>query len=149
MADFQINGVTHDYSSIELQIGPIGYEPRITEINYKTALKGKKVFGTPRKAIGRTGGVEEPESSITFIKEGWDDLVEKLGDGFGLVEWNAVITYRKRGSSLFTTDELIQCRIEEPDFSPSQGDEALTVKVGISVMRIKWNGKEIADNQIG
>lgn len=149
MADFLINGVTQDYSSIELMIGPVGYEPRITEISYKTALKSKKVFGTPRKAVGRTGGFEEPEASITFLKSAWDELVAKLGDGFGLVEFDILITYRKRGSGTYTTDTLIGCRIEEPDLSPAQGEDALTVKVGLSVMRIKWNGKEIADNQVG
>jgi len=149
MADFLINGVTQDYSSIELMIGPVGYEPRITEISYKTALKSKKVFGTPRKAVGRTGGFEEPEASITFLKAAWDELVAKLGDGFGLVEFDILITYRKRGSGTYTTDTLIGCRIEESDLSPAQGEDALTVKVGLSVMRIKWNGKEIADNQVG
>ncbi len=149
MSDFQINGVTHDYSTMEMMIGPLGYEPRVTEVSYKTALKGKKVFGTPRKAVGRTGGFEEPEASISLLKASWDELVEKLGDGFGLIEFDIVITYRKRGSSKYVTDTLIGCRIEEPDLSPAQGEDPLVTKIGLSVMRIKWNGKEIADNQIG
>jgi hypothetical protein len=147
--DYIINGVTHDYSSIEMQLGPMGYEPRITEISYKTSLKSKKVFGTPRKAIGRTGGKEEPEASLTMLKAAWDDLVANLGNGYGLIEFDILINYRKRGSALYVTDSLLICRIEEPDISPSESEDPVSVKVGLSLMRLKLNGKEIVDDEIG
>lgn len=148
-SDFQINGVTHDYASLEVQLGPLAYEPRLTEVSYKETLSRAKVFGTRRKAVGRTGGFLDSEASITLLKSGWDDLIEKLGDGFGLVEFDILIVYRRRGSALYTRDVLERCTIMEPDVSPSQGDDPLATKISLSVMRVCWNGKYMVDDEVG
>ena len=66
-----------------------------------------------------------------------------MGDGFGLVEWDMLITYRAFGSALYVTDSLLGCCVVEPDMGQSDSDDGIVIKVGIDVMRILWNGKSM------
>lgn len=141
MAATTINGVTYDWHSIEVQAKGVA-TPEIKEISYKEAGKRTKVFGTPRNAVGRTGGKSEPEGSITMFKAQWEKFKLELGNGFGLVEFDILVNYSEPGQDI-VTDELIGCTIEDVEHSPSQGDDPIETKLTLSVMRMKHNGLEM------
>jgi hypothetical protein len=136
-----INGVTYDWHSIEVQANGVA-TPEIKEISYKEAGKRTRVYGTPRNAVGRTGGKSEPEASITMYKAQWERFKAELGNGFGLVEFDVLINYSEAGQDI-VTDELLSCTIEEVETSPSQGDDPIEVKLALSVLRMKHNGLEM------
>lgn len=141
MAATKINGVTYDWHSLEV-VANGAATPEIKEISYKEAGKRTKVFGTPRNAVGRTGGKAEPEASITMYKAQWEVFKKDLGNGFGLKEFDILVNYSE-ASQPIVTDELIGCTIEEVETSPSQGDDPVEVKLALSVMRMKHNGLEM------
>ncbi|GAC1585835.1 MAG: hypothetical protein NVS3B20_27720 [Polyangiales bacterium] len=50
---------------------------------------------------------------------------------------------------MYVTDTLQGCTIEESDLSPKQGEDPMEVKVTLSVMRIKWNGLYMVEDDLG
>lgn len=146
MPVFRVNGIMPDFAKLSLMIGPLGYTPLITEISYKSPRKRKHYFGAARNPVGRGGGKVEPEASFTMYREALDDLLNRLGPSFGDVEFPIMVSYRKAGSILYTTDTLEDACIVNPDFSPTEGDDALMVKVELSIMKVLWNGKAIAED---
>lgn len=141
MAATTINGVTYDWHSIEVLAKGVSC-PELKDISYKESGKRTKVFGTPRNAVGRTGGKSEPEASMTMFKAQWEQFKAQLGNGFGLVEFNVLVNYSEENQPI-VTDALIGCTVEEVDTSPSNGDDPVEVKLSLSVMRMKHNGLEM------
>jgi len=136
-----INGVTYDWHSIECIAKGVSC-PELKDISYKESGKRTKVYGTPRNAVGRTGGKSEPEASMTMYKAQWEAFKAQLGNGFGLVEFDMLINYSEPGQPIIT-DELLGCTVEEVDTSPSNGEDPIEVKLSLSVMRMKHNGLEM------
>jgi hypothetical protein len=150
MADgFSIKGVMPDWGSIEMLVGPISYTPLIKDISYKDKLSRKLVYGTPRNPVGRTGGIVEPDGSMTLYRQAWQALRDKLGNGWGLVEFDIMLNFRMPGSLQPDTDMLEACSLSEADHSYSQGEDPLEVKLTLSMMRIKHNGLYMAVDEYG
>lgn len=139
-ADFSVRGFVPDWASLEIQLGPYGYQPQIKDFSYKQKGTGKKVYGQGRNPIGRTLGVNECEASLTMYLAAWHEMVKNMGNNWGAKQFPIVCHYRMPGGLDIVTVELEEVTIIEPDFSASQGEEALEVKVGLDPMRIKENG---------
>lgn len=142
-----INGVRYDYSSIEIVAEGKRY-PGIKAINYKDSLKPGHARGTSARITGRTRGTVENSGDFEmykgFVEEFLAALVSKGGGtlGYGEVEFLVVCSYQARGMPL-VTDELIGCRITDLEDGHQEGEEPLTVKATLDVLRVKRNGLEI------
>lgn len=139
-----INGHRYGWASIELDIDGAGHV-HITEITYSHTLEPGVVRGTGPQVAGATRGEYSAEGSITFNKEGWDELVEKFGDGFFEKYFDITVNYAEDGQPV-TTDRLVGCRFTSSEKGGSQGTDGLTVTAPLFVTYILENGKKPLNN---
>jgi hypothetical protein len=134
-----INGVRHDFSSIEFTIKGAACLG-VKEIAYSDSLEPGEVRGTSAQLLGRTRGQLKSEGSFTVPQQEWKELLDKLGNGFLEAVFDIVVNFREDGAMY--TDKILGCRVKKADRSHSNNADALEVKVELSVMRIEWNGKD-------
>jgi hypothetical protein len=135
-----ING--HRYSWASATIKAQGLELiHIKEISYSHSLEPGAVRGTGAQKLGRTRGEYDAEGSMTLQREQWDDLRNKLGDGYLEKSFPISVSYAEDGLPV-VTDELAGVRIKSVENSPSQGTDALEVSLELDVMYIIENGKK-------
>jgi hypothetical protein len=144
MADVQyplINGVFHEWSSVEFKIKGKVYR-RVKSINYQEELKPTKVYGTSADPIGRTRGMREAEGDVEVYLDEFRQIVADVGAGFGELVFDVTVSYSETAVST-VTDHLIGCRFEQVGASQSQSADALTRKLKLSTLSIKWNGVDL------
>lgn len=134
-----INGVRHEWSSIEIKLNGVVYIG-VKEIAYSDSLEPTKVYGVHPQPIGRTRGQYEAEASFTLYLDEANTLIDALGDGFKEVPFDIVVSYSEGGKTI--TDEIIGARIKANDQSNSQGSDPLERKFDLDIMFVRWNGKE-------
>src|SRR4051812_25063026 len=133
-----INGVRYSFSSIELALDGatmIGFK----ELSYKAALDPGEVRGAAAQLIGRTRGQFSADGALTLYRQEFDELVARLGPGFMERSFPIAAMYADEGQPT-VCDQLIGCRIKNVDKSSSEGSEALTVKLDLHIMLIRFNG---------
>lgn len=131
-----VNGVQYDFESIELRVAR-GVRKGVKEIAYKPSREVGKVMGLSRKRIGTTIGVEDSECSFTILRRWLVELLadldaESAGRGYGLVEFDIVVTYANDGDPL-QTDTITRCTITGVDQSHASGPDGLEAKVDCDV----------------
>lgn len=149
MADPQyplINGTMHEWSSITLKAKGKTYT-RVKSINYSEKLTPTKVYGTSADVIGRTRGMREVDADLELYLDEWRLLQADLGPGFYEVPFEITVAYAEDNVSTIV-DTLVGCRIQELGASQSQGADALTRKVGLSVMKLLPNGVDGVANPL-
>ena len=133
-----INGVRHEWSSIEIKLRGDVYVG-VKEIKYSDNLKGTKLYGTHPKPIGRTRGVYECEASIVLYTAEANQFRQALGPGYKEVPFDVVISYTEDGFDTIV-DEIIGCRITKDEGGGSQGADGLSTPWDLDPMNIIWNG---------
>lgn len=145
-----INGLRADWSSISVDIGggllkTIG----IKELSYKHTLEPGEVRGTHPQVLGHTLGTYSTEASMTLYLTEYNELVQRLGDGYLARVFDIVVNYSPKKGDPVLTDKLTGCRIKGNDKSHSQSNEALVVKIDLFVMALVENGKKPLPNMLG
>jgi hypothetical protein len=133
-----INGVRHDYSSVEISIKGARVLG-VKDVNYSSKLDPGKVTGTHAAVLGRTRGQLTEEGSLTLYEAEWSELLALLGNAFMEKSFNITVNYREDGQPMIT-DRLIGCRLTSVEHSPASGSEPITVKLSVHIMRIQRNG---------
>lgn len=141
----QVNGFKTSFCSIEMRVNGGLQLPGIKSISYKEALSFGKVYGNSPNKQGRTRGQLDGTGSIEVYQDQWYALLDRvtLMGARGLSEGSdaITITYAEVGALLTRTDVLPGVRFHSPDFSGSEGTDALTVKVEFDILGpIVWNG---------
>jgi hypothetical protein len=141
-----INGVAHSWANVEITAkGQIF--TGVVSISYTATLEPGEVRGTGSQVIARTQGEETLEASIELLKADAQELIDALGDGFGMVPFEIVVNYAPKGLPVIT-DTLKACRITSPQNDHSQGPDGLTVSFDLHPMAILYNGKQITPNSL-
>lgn len=133
-----INGFIPDWGSIEVAINGQRYEAR--EINYSTSAERSAVHGSGGKKLGLTRGTLDFEADVTLLVEDAMAVLKALGDGFAEKPFDIAVSYTLSDGSV-VTDRLVGCRIKSVENGHSQGNEALTRKLSLDVMDIKFDEK--------
>jgi hypothetical protein len=147
-----INGVRTSFASIELNIWGAAEAIRlrgIRSINYRDTGDIPKIRGASGTPIGRVRGESDTEGDIEIYQKEWDELLPILTRNglFGYMETvNAIaVTYSDLLDNIGTkTDRLDGVRFYGADRSNSEGGDALTVKLSLSIMEIAWHGRYTA-----
>lgn len=139
----RVNGLYYDYTSIEIVIADIGVQANITEINY-SAKRDPGVFrGTSSLPRGRTRGTFDFDGDFTIYKEDFELIKQRLSadpNGFMVAAFDISVDMSEAGANIPVTDTVLGANIISVDNSFSQGNDPLLVKVGLSIMNIKFNG---------
>lgn len=135
-----INGVRHDFSSIEAKIAGrsfLGFE----EITYSHSREPGDVYGTHAQRIGRTRGQYKAEAAVVMYKAEYADFIASLGDGYMEKTFELVVSYSERfdGRLKTITDRIVGCTIRRSEDSHRQGNEALRVRVELDPMYVLEN----------
>lgn len=146
-----INGVRTSFCSIQFGIESIPIVG-IKEINYEESQDVKPIYGTSRKPVGRPAGtVAYTGSIVVYQKEFYQVILPKLlslgvtqgitTGAWALVSAPIVIAYSEEQSPEDTvSDTLSGVRLMAPKASHSEGPDALTMSLTMSIMDILWNG---------
>lgn len=135
-----INGTRHEWSSVELKIKNQVFVG-VKAFDYSDKLEPTKVYGTHAQPIGRTRGVYSAEGSIELWLAEYNELMKLLGPGFKEVSFDTVASYSESAFDTIT-DEILGCRIKGLAASQAQGADALSRKLDLDIMLIRWNGLE-------
>lgn len=139
MADIPgVNGNRFSWVSIECSIDGVTFT-NLMEINYSTTIERADVYGTGPQKVGRTRGRANHEASLTFHKEAARNFQQQLGAGWADKTFNVTVNYADDGNEI-VSDSLEGCKVGGFEDSHSDGTEALTVTVPLSVFDIKYNG---------
>lgn len=140
MADYAlINGHRYGWASIEAHLeGEVARD--FTEINYSTDNDPGEARGKGMRVIGRTRGEAKHDGSMTMNKAEAQKFIARLGNGFTLKSFGITVSYEEAGEGGVITDRLIGCRIKKIEDAPKVGNEPLTVKFDLHIMRITYNG---------
>ncbi len=136
-----INGFRYSWSSIEVNIGGVGIvNDSISELSYSETIERTKLkkSGSPLNN-GRTRGTYDAEGSITMAKDKFQEMIAKLGDGWGEKEFEISVSYRDTNNPL-TNDVLEACLFDGADVSASEGSDPVMVTLALNVNRLKLNG---------
>lgn len=143
-----VNGVRTSYASIELAV--LGLRLKgVKAINYKDGVEIGKVRGTSANNIGRTRGTNDPEGDIEIYQEEWDNLLPLLTTG-GLIGYSELATpvtviYAEVTSPQKTRMDILEgVRFHSADRANAEGSDALTVKLSMDIMKIRWHGLFLA-----
>lgn len=141
MADHPtINGHRYGWASVEVHAKGTPLLG-ITELTYSTKGEPGLVRGQGMRVVGRTRGEGDHEGSITALKSDAQKFLASLGPGFMMKSFGITSSYKEdEGEGSPITDELIGCRIKNIEDGPKQGGDALTVKMDLHILRVKYNG---------
>ena len=138
-----INGVTYDFSSVEIAIAGERIQG-FRSISYSHGLDPGEVRGNRAMLIGRTRGTYAPEGSIEMFLPEYHRLISALsarGNGAGYMEVNfeIIVAYSEIGQTPIT-DQLIGCRLRNASKDHGEGGDALVVGCDLHIMQIIENG---------
>lgn len=140
----RVNGLYYDFTSIEFAIAGVGVQANVTEINYSDGMDPGVFRGTSSIPRGRTRGPYDAEGDFTIYIEDFEAIKLALAamgkGGFMMASFGVGVSYREVSGTLPITDMLEGCRIVRLENSHSEGNDALVVKVQLSVMHILHNG---------
>jgi hypothetical protein len=146
-----INGIRTSFCSIQFGIESIPIVG-VKEINYEESHEIQKIRGTSRKPIGRPAGIVDFTGTlVVYQKEFYGIIIPKLqaigaaqgisGGGWSLASAPIQIAYAEEQSPDDTVfDTLVGVRIVAPKANHSEGPDALTMNLTMSIMDILWNG---------
>lgn len=133
-----INGVRHDFSSIEVVFGPhilIGFK----SVNYSRTRTRTMVYGTSPDPLGKTRGKNEYKADCEMLLSEFD-LVSAL-PGYGDIPFTMVVTYSTNGIDT-VADVLINCTIDSTDASNAEGADPTVRKIELNPTKILFGGKD-------
>ena len=112
-------------------------------------MEAGQVRGAHAEVLGETQGELTNEASLTLYKEEWGVLLNKLGDGYMDKRFNVTVLWATNENvTQIQKDEILGARITGVEHSGSQGSDAPTVSLTLSVMEIRLNGKKALNNPL-
>lgn len=135
-----VNGVRYDWSAATFKLDGAN-EAGLREISYTDTIERGEVRGVGPQVIGHTRGEYKAEGSFVMLKEEFDAMVLKWGDGWMERRFDISVSYAATGAPT-VTDQLTGCAISKVETNPSQGTDALEVSCDLTVMYIIRNGKK-------
>lgn len=133
-----VNGVRHDFSSIELKLNGqifVGFK----SINYSRTRSRTMVYGNSPDPIGKTKGTNEYAADVEIYLAEWNAFQDSLGEGYGDTLFQVLVTYSNDGFD--TIQDVIRgCTIDGLEVSQSQGADPLSRKFEMSPLKILFNG---------
>jgi hypothetical protein len=135
-----VNGTRYDWAAASFKFGGSN-EYGLKEISYTDTMERGDVRGVGPQIIGHTRGEYKAEASFVMLKEEFDAMVAKFGDGWMEVSFDISVSYAATGNAT-TTDKIVGCKISKVESNPSQGTDALEVSCDLTVMYVIRNGKK-------
>ena len=150
-----INGVKHDFSSIELKLAGqifVGFRA----INYNRTRTRTMVMGNSPDPLAKTEGVNAYTADCEIYLAEWNLLQGILvqaaaaagipsgtspGSGYGDVLFQIVVTYSSLGFDTIT-DILNGCSLDTLEASQAQGPDALVRKITLNPLKIYFGGQD-------
>lgn len=140
-----INGVRHDYSCVTVVVNGLPYRG-VKSISYSDMVEPGDVYGTGAQRVGRTRGQHKCEGSIELYEDEWRDMLTSLLAvpviGYMEVPFLINVAYQKTTLGTMLSDVLYGCRIKKVSSDRSEGNDALTTKLDLDIMRIERGGKQ-------
>lgn len=138
-----INGVVHDWESASIT-GPHGTFVGISELNWKSSQKKKRVYGKGAVSVGASRGNYEASVDMTLLAGEYQDLVSALSNGIYKSVFDVAVVFEPDGAK---RHEVVVkgILIDDVDESTKQGDEEVTVKLSGTAQMITRDG--VADYQ--
>lgn len=143
-----INGNRYSFASIELVIQGLPY-PGCKSISFTPNRTSNFVYGTGVEPIGRTAGTFDGKGSMDIYLSDWNDMCASLVSStspnaptpnvFDL-DFSINVMFQEFGAEGVSDVVLEGCRISSPDFQNQQGNDASTVKISYTFMRLTVNG---------
>ncbi|MGK3995096.1 hypothetical protein [Sorangium sp. So ce1024] len=147
-----INGHAASWADIGLQVGGVNLPASVAlrgfkAINYKTTVERTPIYGSGREVIGWTRGTVSHESSVTWIWETYDELIQQLGEGF--MDKGMVLTVSFRlGTNVIRTVQITVAGMRETGGDFSQGSDGLESPMPFDTTRILYDGKSPVETTI-
>ena len=150
-----INGVKHDFSSVELKLAGqifVGFK----SINYNRTRTRVMVMGNSPDPIAKTEGTNAYTGDCEIYLAEWNYLQGILiaaaqaagipqgstpGSGYGDVLFQVVVTYSSLGFDTIT-DVLNGCSLDAIEAGNAQGPDPLVRKVTLNPLKIYFGGQD-------
>lgn len=142
-----INGVRHDFTSINVSINGGRRALGLTSIDYADPLTPTAVMGNSAQVLAFTRGTQECSASIELLHSEYEQLCKDLGQGYKMKYFDIIVQYREVGSDE-SKHLLKSCRIKDDPRSHAQGGDALKVKVDLVLLSIIRNGLHGVDRPL-
>jgi hypothetical protein len=133
----QINGIAYGWAEVVLSVAGLSIRG-VKGINYSESVERGKVRGTSQRKLALTSGEHDAEGDLELYMADWYDLLTALGDGYMMVPFAISASYTNNID--FHTDELTGVRIKKVGNAHAQGNEPLTIKLDLDIMRLKRDG---------
>jgi hypothetical protein len=133
-----INGLRHDWSSIELLANDQLFTG-IKAIDYDNAREVGIVRGFSPDMLAQTRGTNTPSCSFELYLAEFNLFLSQLGQGWGDQFFTIQVSYAEEGLDQIT-DVIIGARLISVAANMSQGSDPLTRKCKIQPTKIKFQG---------
>ena len=142
-----INGHRYSPTSCEIIMNGIPFIG-VKSLNYNDGLDPGDVYGLAPQKIGRTRGRQNTGANMELYFLEFESLKTSLGAaglGFMEVPFDVIVTYWEPPIPGMTpppviTDTIIGARITKPERAITEGNDALTVRCDLNIMRVLYNG---------
>ncbi len=146
-----VNGVRHDWSSIELHVAGqvvIGRK----SVNYSRTRTRAYVEGASPDPISKTRGRNAYKGDIELYLAEFNQLQDLLtqqaaalgaanGNGYGDVAFSVVVMYSETGFDQIT-DTLLGCTLDSTEVSQGVSPDALSRKFELNPIKILFGGRD-------
>jgi len=133
----QINGIAYGWAEVVINVAGIPIRG-VKAINYSETVERGKVRGTSQRKLALTSGEHDVEGDLEIYMDDWNELRDVLGDGYMMATFAISVSYSNDHAC--HTDELTGVRLKKVGNSHQQGNEPLTIKLDLDVMRLKRDG---------
>ena len=133
-----INGLRHDWSSIELKANNQLFMG-IKSIDYEWTREVAMVRGFSPDPIGQTRGTNTYACTVEMYLAEWNLFLSQLGNGYGDNFFSISVSYAENGFDQIT-DQIIGSRLVGVAANMAQGSDPLTRKLKFMPTKIKYQG---------
>lgn len=136
----QINNNLYSHTSLRIQIAGVNYQVTgCKSLNYDSDLEPGEGWGTDVDMMGRTTGQRKCSGAMELLSAEMDGLRQRLGKGYMRKPFNILLAYAEEGQPLRKV-ALLGVRIKKEGESSQAGNEAVTTKLDLHIMRVTING---------
>jgi hypothetical protein len=133
-----INGLRHDWSSIELKANSQLFMG-IKAIDYEWTREVAMVRGFSPDPLGQTRGTNSYGCTVEMYLAEWNLFLSQLGSGYGDTFFSISSSYAENGFDQIT-DQIIGTRLIGCAANMTQGSDPLTRKLKFQPTKIKYQG---------
>lgn len=133
-----INGLRHDWSSVELKANSQIFMG-IKAIDYDWTREVQLVRGFSPDPLGQTRGTNTYGCTIEMYLAEWNLFLSQLGNGFGDIFFSASVSFAENGFDQIT-DQIIGTRLIGVAANMTQGSDPLTRKLKFQPTKIRYQG---------